>query len=183
MLWSTSGNKCRKVVDKSTPPPKESKVMTILFLDFREPASSADIQLNFLARKNGTRPHIMQAQNRTTIDTPLATRTPSVSVAFPPPPPCSASKSAIFFWWYFPRVWRRMGENTGTSSFIQMPVSAICACGGSERRACTMPCHRHRRSSVRSTPAQPLHTKQQNKAFQRVALNTLIEILPLYIYN
>lgn len=146
MLWSTSGNKCRKVVDKSTPPPKESKVMTILFLDFREPASSADIQLNFLARKNGTRPHIMQAQNRTTIDTPLATRTPSVSVAFPPPPPCSASKSAIFFFGdtfqEFGGEWVRI---TGPSSFIQMPVSAICACDGSERRAFTMPCDRHRR--------------------------------------
>lgn len=181
MLWSTSGNKCRKVVDKSTPPPKESKVMTILFLDFREPASSADIQLNFLARKNGTRPHIMQAQNRTTIDTPLATRTPSVSVAFPPPPPCSASKSAIFFLVILSKSLEENGWELRARPLLYRCRYQRYARATARSDAPSL-CHATGTgvefSSFHSGAAFTYKTAKQS--LLRVAL---IEVLPLYLYN
>lgn len=79
MLCSTSGIKCMKVVESSTPPPKDSKVITILLVDLRFPASSADSHWNFLAKTRGAKPQIIEATKSTAIDTPLAKTTPSVS--------------------------------------------------------------------------------------------------------
>lgn len=78
-LCCTSGIRCMKVVDKRTPPPNDSSVITTLLLDFISPASVALSHLNFFVTSIGTNPHTMEDVNNTAIDIPFATRTPSVS--------------------------------------------------------------------------------------------------------